>query len=231
VCEIERCLDAERADEVLWRQPGDDRRRDLCGERRKIGQRPVERGPREEPRGRRQPGLQFQPATVPGGVAGLPGHAKGYLANEDRGQVAWSRNAAARPWPRERASKVERIRTGAGFRRSTKMRSRCKFGEPTACGQRLEHAGAPLQGVLPRVRHLAENRHRQRPRLLDHHGDPGNVDELFQPSLDLLGEHAGSNGLFFPDDRLASQSSCANGAGCARFARPCNSARPLEGSR
>jgi hypothetical protein len=65
-----------------------------------------------------------------------------------------------------------------------------EVAEPARRGERLEHAGALLQCVLPRSGDFAEDRHDERMDLLHRHGHPGNVDELLQPGLDLLGERA-----------------------------------------
>src|SRR5260370_1396973 len=133
-----------------------------------------------------------------------------------RGGAAGRRRGAGRDWGRERASLEDddvacweperggpplaagkrfeggadphRRRIAAQHENAVAVR---ELGQAAARGQRLEHAGAPLQGVLPGVGHLAQHRHRQRARLLDRHGDPGNIDVLFQSGLDLLGEHAG----------------------------------------
>jgi hypothetical protein len=65
-----------------------------------------------------------------------------------------------------------------------------EVAEPARRGERLENAGTLLQGVLTGAGDLAEDRHDERMDLFHRHGHPGNVDELPQPGLDLLGEGA-----------------------------------------
>src|SRR3989441_8915366 len=72
-----------------------------------------------------------------------------------------------------------------------------EVGEPAGRGERLDHAGAPIQVVLPRVCDFAEDGNREGPHLLDGDVDVRNyeVTLTLQAALDLLGERTGRQPL------------------------------------
>src|SRR2546428_1913994 len=72
-----------------------------------------------------------------------------------------------------------------------------EVGEPAGRGERLDHAGAPVQVVLPRVCDFAEDGNGEGPHLLDGDVDVRNyeVTLTLQAALDLLGERTGRQPL------------------------------------